>query len=60
MPKVFTPDTLAKEWSCSGQHIRNLISRGELRAFKLGGKLLRIRAEDVEDFLVRNSTWTDG
>jgi excisionase family DNA binding protein len=55
-PKVFTPKTLAKEWGCSDHHIRTLIHRGELRAFKLGGKLLRIRAEDVEEFLIRNST----
>ncbi|TIQ33123.1 MAG: helix-turn-helix domain-containing protein [Mesorhizobium sp.] len=44
------PATLAERWGCSGQHIRNLIASGELPSFKLGGKLLRIRGEDVERF----------
>ncbi|NMG39866.1 helix-turn-helix domain-containing protein [Chelativorans sp. ZYF759] len=46
-PDVFTPATLAERWHCSEQHVRNMIERGELRAFRLGEKLLRIRIEDV-------------
>lgn len=46
----FTPTTLAERWQCSERHVRNLIASGELRSFRLGGKLLRIRAEDVEAF----------
>jgi excisionase family DNA binding protein len=46
----FTPTTLAVRWQCSERHIRNLIASGELPSFRLGGKLLRIRAEDVEAF----------
>jgi excisionase family DNA binding protein len=51
-----TPATLAAEWGCSARHIRNLIDNGELRAFRLGRKLLRIPAAAVEEFLCRNDT----
>jgi len=51
---IFTPATLAEHWHCSERHVRNLISRGELRAVRLGGKLLRIRLTDVEDFECQN------
>lgn len=50
MEEVFTPATLAKRWDCSERHIRNLISKGQLGHFKLGGKLMRIRESDVEKF----------
>lgn len=54
LPNVFTPSTLAEYWQCSERHVRNLINRGELRHVRLGGKLLRIRSSDVEDFECRN------
>lgn len=54
IPTVYTPATLAKKWACSERHVRNMIDRGELPAFRLGGKLLRIRAEDVEAFECQN------
>lgn len=54
IPRVFTPATLADYWQCSEQHVRNLINRGELRHVRLGGKLLRIRWCDVEEFECRN------
>uniref|UniRef100_UPI003F495094 helix-turn-helix domain-containing protein n=1 Tax=Ensifer adhaerens TaxID=106592 RepID=UPI003F495094 len=41
---------LAEEWRCSERHVRNLVADGALRHFRLGGKLLRIRREDVEAF----------
>lgn len=60
---VYTPDTLAKEWGCSGQHIRNLIKDGRLKAFRLG-KLFRIPQAYVEEFVCQNiassSTETSG
>lgn len=40
--------TLADRWQCSRQHVYGMINRGELRAFKLGAKLFRIPAEEVE------------
>ena len=49
-PNVFTPATLAAWWECSERHVRNLIDSGELRAFRLGGKLWRIRPQEVEAF----------
>jgi excisionase family DNA binding protein len=53
-PNVFTPATLADWWECSERHVRNLIEQGDLPAFRLGGKLLRIRPEDVEAFDCRS------
>lgn len=47
---VFTPETLARRWICSARHVRNLINEGQLKSFRLGGKLLRIHARDVEEF----------
>jgi excisionase family DNA binding protein len=54
LPIVFTPATLAEYWSCSEQHVRNMVARGELRALRLGGKLIRIRMADVEEYECRN------
>jgi excisionase family DNA binding protein len=51
MRSPYTPATLAAEWNCSEHHVRNLINRGELRAFRLGHKLFRIPAEAVEEFV---------
>jgi len=50
MPNVFTPETLAQRWQCSSRHVRNLIKQNRLAAFRVGGKLLRIKREDVERF----------
>src|SRR6266581_7062344 len=59
-PPVFTPQTLAVRWACSARHVRNLINHGHLRAFYLGGKLLRIPSQAVEDFeQCQNSTLSD-
>ena len=46
-PNVYTPETLAKRWRCSANHVRNMIKRGYLPAFRSGGRLLRIRTADV-------------
>jgi hypothetical protein len=56
---VYTPAALAEVWCCSERHIRNLVAAGQLRGFRLGGKLLRITAEAAEDFQCRN-TASDG
>jgi excisionase family DNA binding protein len=50
MDSVFTPATLAERWDCSERHVRNLINKGQLGCFRLGGKLVRIRQSDVEKF----------
>jgi excisionase family DNA binding protein len=54
LPNVLTPAMLADRWSCSEQHIRNMIDRGQLPSFKIGDKLLRIRREHVEAFECQN------
>ncbi len=48
--KVYTPKTLAERWQCNARHIRRMVDRGDLPGFRLGGKLLRIRGEDVEAY----------
>ena len=47
--RPYTPETLAERWSCSSQHIRDLVAAGHLRAFRVG-RLIRIRREEVERF----------
>jgi len=48
--RALTPQQLADRWQCSESHVRNMVRRGELPAMRLGGKLLRFRLEDVEEF----------
>jgi len=57
--RLYTPATLAAEWGCSPRHVRNLINRGELRAFRLGRKLLRITTEAAEEYRCRSDTRSD-
>ncbi len=47
--RPFTPETLAERWECHPSTIRKMIGRGELKHFRVGGTLLRIRAGDVEE-----------
>jgi hypothetical protein len=49
-PNVYTPETLAERWSCSANHIRVLIRRGDLAGSMLGGRLLRIWAAVVATY----------
>jgi excisionase family DNA binding protein len=53
-PAVYDPVTLAKRWDCHKDTVLALIKKGDLPSFRLGGKLLRIRAEEVERFECRN------
>ena len=48
--RPYTPETLAALWGCSPNHIRNLIHRRELRAFRLGRRLFRIPPDAVEEY----------
>lgn len=58
----FTPETLARRWGCSAKHIRNMVASGALRSFRLGGKLLRIPVDAVEEVECRicQATASDG
>lgn len=47
--RPYTPETLADRWGCSANHVRNLIRRGTLPAFRLG-RLMRIPAAAVADY----------
>ena len=50
---IYTVATLAKRWGTSTTFVYNLLERGELSGFKLGGKLWRIKAADVEAYECR-------
>ncbi len=43
----YSPKKLAERWGCSRQFVHKLIRKGELPAFRIGEKLLRVRAEEV-------------
>jgi excisionase family DNA binding protein len=46
----YSVKTLAARWQCSEMHIYQMIRRSDIRAFKLGGKLWRISAQEVERY----------
>lgn len=49
-PTVFTTAMLAERWACSERHIRNMIDRGEIKAWRIGGRLIRIPIAYVEEY----------
>lgn len=59
MGAVYSVATLAQHWGCGTDTVYSLIRGGELRAFKLGGKLLRIRADEVERFECQTTPCND-
>lgn len=48
--RPLTPEQVALRWGCSSNHVRNLIKRGDLRAFRLGERLLRVPIDAVEEY----------
>lgn len=52
---VLTPAEVAERWKCSEHHVRKLIAKGELRSFKLGERLLRVKSEWAEEFECRTT-----
>ena len=48
--RPMTPEQAAEMWGCSPNHVRNLIHRGELRAFRLGRRLLRIPPDAIAEY----------
>jgi hypothetical protein len=46
--RSYTPKTLAERWGCSEADIRGMARWGDLVTFRLGGKLLRSSADEVE------------
>ena len=53
MGKIYDVATLAAHWGCGADTIYTLVRSGELAHFKLGGKLIRIRADEVERYECR-------
>jgi excisionase family DNA binding protein len=47
---------LADYWGCGTDTVYSLIHSGDLQAFRLGGRLLRIRPDEVERFECRKNT----
>ncbi len=54
--RVYSVATLAEQWGCGTDTVYSLIHSGDLRAFRLGGKLIRIRADEVERYECRQNT----
>ena len=50
LSSVYSVATLADRWGCGTDAVYSLIRSGDLRAFKVGGKLLRIRMDEVERY----------
>jgi excisionase family DNA binding protein len=62
MPKAFSVKTLAERWDCSTRLIYQLIDDGELKAFPLGKRGLRICADEVnrcESLIAKSSNIED-
>ncbi len=55
-PNVYTADTLAERWTCSGNHVRNLVREGRLQAIERMGKMIRITPAAVIAFEEANAT----
>ncbi|GAB5434749.1 MAG: hypothetical protein EpisKO_41190 [Epibacterium sp.] len=53
-PRPFTPDQLGERWGCSGETIRQMVKRGELRGFRIG-RMIRIPQKEVEEFECQTS-----
>lgn len=47
---------LADRWKCSKDFVYSLIRNGGLNAFRLGDKLLRVSADEVERYERQNRT----
>ena len=56
---VYSVPTLAERWGCGTDTIYTLIRSGDLTSFKLGGKLIRIRADEVERYECRSTASND-
>lgn len=52
-PKAWSVAALAEQWECSTTFVYQHIACGNLRAWKLGGKLYRIPVDAVEEYEAR-------
>ena len=51
--RPYSVKQLAERWNCSRQFVHKLIRKGDLKAFWLGDKLLRVPAEEVRRWVER-------
>ena len=56
LPAILTMRQAADYVSCTRRYLENQIRAGRLRALKPTGKLVRIRAKDLEAFLESGAT----
>jgi excisionase family DNA binding protein len=56
LPAILTKRQAAEYVSCTPRYLENQIRAGRLRALKPTGKLVRIRAKDLEAFLDSGAT----
>lgn len=54
-PNIYTADTLGARWTCSGNHVRNLIRQGRLQAMESMGRMIRITPAAVLAFEEENA-----
>lgn len=47
---IFTPKMLAARWGVGLTHVHARIKSGELRAFKIGARLYRVRRDALEEY----------
>lgn len=47
---VLRPNEVAERWCCSSKVVYRLIQEGKLPAYRFGGRLLRLKIEDVEAY----------
>ncbi len=50
IPLAYTVASLAERWGTSDTFVYDQIKAGRLRAFRLGGKLIRIRPDAVDEY----------
>ena len=55
-PRVYSVASLAERWGVSPGTVYNMINAGRLATFGFGGKMYRIRAEEVERFECQTNT----
>lgn len=49
--RLLTPEETAEFLGVSPNTVRAWLRRGELKGVKLGGKVWRVRQEDIDDFI---------
>lgn len=57
--KVLTAKELATRWRVSNMTLYRLVKQGELKALKIGGKVLRFHLDDVLEAEKRFTTGVD-